>query len=70
VPVISSYAVQFSNVDFSMISASTIDLFITDGNSSNSPSIIPPLSDSQVAALTAQGRKMVGYVNVDVTTMI
>jgi Ca2+-binding RTX toxin-like protein/endo-alpha-1,4-polygalactosaminidase (GH114 family) len=61
-PAISSYAVQYSNVDFSAISASTLDLFITDGRSNNSS-----LSDSEVAALTAQGRKVVGHVNVDVT---
>jgi len=66
-PVISSYALQYSNVSFSAISASTFDLFITEGDNDNSTFIIPALSDSQVATLTAQGRTVVGYVNVAVT---
>jgi|GEM_PF-5230240 len=66
-PTISSYALQYSNVDFSVISASTFDLFIAEADADNSPFIAPNLSDAQVATLTAQGRTIVGYVNVAVT---
>jgi uncharacterized protein (TIGR01370 family) len=66
-PRISSYALQYSNVNFSAISTSTFDLFICEADADNSPFILPNLSDSQVAALTAQGRTIAGYVNVAVT---
>ncbi|TMJ19716.1 MAG: calcium-binding protein [Alphaproteobacteria bacterium] len=64
-PAVSSYALQWSNVAFSTIAASSLDLFITDGNGSISNSGLPQLSDSQVAELVAQGRRVVGYVNLD-----
>jgi uncharacterized protein (TIGR01370 family) len=66
-PAISSYALQYSSVDFAAISASTFDLFITEGDADSSSFIVPSLSDAQVATLTGQGRTLVGYVNVAVT---
>jgi uncharacterized protein (TIGR01370 family) len=64
---ISSFAVQFNNVDFEQIASSSIDLFITDGAPLASGGGFPAISDTQVAQLIAQGRAVVGYVNVAVT---
>ncbi|HVQ08003.1 MAG TPA: hypothetical protein VMS43_06170 [Allosphingosinicella sp.] len=66
-PRISSYALQYSNVDYPTILASTFDLFICEADADNSTFIVPNLSDAQVATLTAQGRTIAGYVNVAVT---
>ncbi len=66
-PKISSYALQYSGVTFSTIFNSTFDLFITEGDADNSQFIIPALTDSEVAMLRAQGRTIVGYVDVAVT---
>ncbi|HYI40517.1 MAG TPA: endo alpha-1,4 polygalactosaminidase [Allosphingosinicella sp.] len=67
-PIISSYALQYeqSNASFAALAASSIDLFITNGAPFD-PVGLRPFSDANVAALTAQGRAVVGYVNVAVT---
>ena len=64
---ISSFAVQFRNVDFEQILNSSIDLFITEGAPLAPGGGFPAVSDAQVAQLIAQGRAVVGYVNVAVT---
>ena len=66
-PVISSYGLQLSNVIFQAISTSTFDLFITEGAPLAPGGGFPEISDAQVAQLQAQGRTVVGYVNVSVT---
>ena len=63
-PVISSYALQYSNVDFETIEESSFDLFITEARPFDSGS---QLTNAEVATLAAQGRTIVGYVNVAVT---
>lgn len=64
---ISSYAVQFSNVNYAAVAASSFDLFITEGAPLAPNGGFPAVSDAEVAALRAQGRTVVGYVNVAVT---
>jgi uncharacterized protein (TIGR01370 family) len=68
VPAVSSFALQYGNADasFATLQNSSIDLFITDGNPFGTVAS-RPFSDSHVAALEAQGRLVVGYVNVSVT---
>jgi uncharacterized protein (TIGR01370 family) len=66
-PNIFSYAVQYSNVNFNAIFNSTFDLFITEGDADDSPFLVPALSGAQIAQLIAQGRSVVGYVDVAVT---
>jgi uncharacterized protein (TIGR01370 family) len=66
-PRISSYALQYSNVNFSSISTSTFDLFITEGAPLAPGGGFPAISDAQVAQLRGQGRSVIGYVNVAVT---
>lgn len=66
-PVISSYALQYRNVSFSTIAASTFDLFITEGAPLAPGGGFPGLTEGEVAQLIAQGRTVVGYVNVAVT---
>ena len=66
-PTISSYALQYSDVNFTTISSSTFDLFITEGAPLAPGGGFPALSDTQVGQLQAQGRTVVGYVNVAVT---
>jgi len=66
---ISSFALQYRNVNFAQVSASSFDLFITEGapNPVTRTPGFAAITDSQVAALRAQGRQVVGYVNVAVT---
>ena len=66
-PVISSYALQYSGITFSSISSSTFDLFITEGAPLAPGGGFPGITDAQVAQLRGQGRTVVGYVNVAVT---
>ena len=66
-PTISSYALQYSNVNFTSLLSSTFDLFITEGAPLAPGGGFPAISDVQVAQLLAQGRHVVGYVNVCVT---
>jgi uncharacterized protein (TIGR01370 family) len=66
-PVISSYALQYLNVNFNALLSSTYDLFITEGAPLAPGGGFPAITDSQVAQLGAQGRTVVGYVNVSVT---
>lgn len=66
-PVISSYALQYGNVVFNDILNSTYDLFITEGAPLAPGGGFPAITDGQVAQLAAQGRTVVGYVNVSVT---
>ena len=66
---VSSFALQYRNVNFAQVSASSFDLFITEG-APNPVTQLPgfaAISDAQVATLRAQGRQVVGYVNVAVT---
>ncbi len=67
-PAISSFALQYSNANasFTALQNSSVDLFITDGNPFGSVAS-RAFSDANVAALQAQGRLVVGYVNVAVT---
>jgi uncharacterized protein (TIGR01370 family) len=66
-PVISSYALQYSGVNFTTIQNSTFDLFITEGAPLAPGGGFPAITDTQVGTLVAQGRTVVGYVNVAVT---
>ncbi|TMJ19717.1 MAG: hypothetical protein E6G92_08080 [Alphaproteobacteria bacterium] len=66
-PTISSYALQLSTVNFTAISTSTFDLFITEGAPLAPGGGFPAITDTQVAQLRGQGRTVVGYVNVAVT---
>ena len=66
-PVISSYALQYKDVDFQAISTSTFDLFITEGAPLAPGGGFPGITPSQVAQLRTQGRTVVGMVNVAVT---
>jgi uncharacterized protein (TIGR01370 family) len=66
-PVISSYALQFRSVSFAALAASPYDLIITEGAPLPRAGSVPAITDSEVAALRAQGRTVVGYVNVAVT---
>jgi uncharacterized protein (TIGR01370 family) len=66
-PAISSYALQYLNVNFASVSSSFFDLFITEGAPLPKSGSLPAITDAQVAALRAQGRTVVGYVNVSVT---
>ena len=63
-PDISTYALQYSGVDFNAIHSSSFDLFITEGRPVDGGGAI---TDVQVDALQAQGRIVLGYVNVAVT---
>ncbi len=66
-PGISSFALQYTNVDYAAVAASSYDMFITEGDPLNSAFVIPTLTDAQVVTLVAQGRQIIGYVNVSVT---
>jgi Ca2+-binding RTX toxin-like protein len=55
---ISSYALQYGKVNFKTVSASGVDLFITDTSQ---------LSASQIATLKGQGRVVAGYLNLSAT---
>ena len=66
-PTISSYALQYSDVNFAAISSSTFDLFITEGAPLAPGGGFPRDHRREVAQLKAQGRTVVGYVNVAVT---
>ena len=66
--VISSYILQYGNVDFSNIYSNVgVDLVITEGIPLPKAGSLPALTDPQVELLVAQGRTVVGYVNVAVT---
>jgi hypothetical protein len=56
-PAVSSYALQWSNLDFSAISTSTLDLFITDGHGSNiRPSGLAGISEPLPQAMRMEPR--------------
>ncbi len=63
---ISSFGLQYGDVDYSQVSASSYDLFITEGNPLDSTGIQAAFTTSQLSALEAQGRTVVGYVDVSV----
>lgn len=64
---ISSYALQYRDVSYSAIAGSTLDLLITEG-APLAPTVAGrALTDAEVATLRAQGRIIVGYVDVAVT---
>lgn len=63
----SNFAVQFTNVNFAQIAGSSVDLFITEGAPLAPGGGFPAITDAQVAQLIAQGRSVVGYVNLAVT---
>jgi endo-alpha-1,4-polygalactosaminidase (GH114 family) len=62
-PEISNYVLSYGAGHYSDLAASPYDLIITEGAPFGA---FPALSDAQVAALHAQGRTIVGYVNVGV----
>ncbi|HTQ12996.1 MAG TPA: endo alpha-1,4 polygalactosaminidase [Rhizomicrobium sp.] len=64
---VSSYALQYNGVDFNALYRSSFDLFITEGDPIPKPGTLPAITPGQVAALEAQGRTVVGYVNLSVT---
>ncbi len=64
---VSSYALQYNGVDFNVLYHSSFDLFITEGDPIPKTGSAPAINLSQVAALEAQGRTIVGYVNLSVT---
>ncbi len=64
---VSSFAVQFANVSYTAVAASSFDLFITEGAPLAPGGGFPAITDQQVALLRGQGRTVVGYVNVAVT---
>jgi uncharacterized protein (TIGR01370 family) len=67
VPRISNYALQYSNISLPALFASPYDLIITEGQPLPRAGAVQIITDAQVAALQAQGRTVVGYVNVGVT---
>jgi Ca2+-binding RTX toxin-like protein/endo-alpha-1,4-polygalactosaminidase (GH114 family) len=66
-PNITNYALQYDNVVFDAIASSSMDLFITEGDQGDSDFIDPALTASQIGALRAAGRLVVGYVDTAVT---
>lgn len=66
-PRVTSFALQYGVLNYDALLNSSLDLFITEGDADNSPFIIASITDARVAALQAQGRTIVGYVNVAVT---
>jgi Ca2+-binding RTX toxin-like protein len=70
VPAITSFLLQYTNVNFSTLFSSTFDLVITEGAPLPRPNSFPQLTDNQVDQLQAQGRRVAGYVNVSVTDTV
>lgn len=66
-PRISSFGLQYNNVNFSQMLNSPYDLIITEGDPLPPPDSVPAMTDSQVMQLQAQGRTLVGYVETSVT---
>lgn len=64
---ISSWCLQYENVDFAALSSSPYDLIITEGAPLPAPGVQPALDEFQIKALQNQGRRVVGYVNLAVT---
>jgi uncharacterized protein (TIGR01370 family) len=64
---ISSYMLQYGSVDYTALLNSPYDLIITEAAPLPLPGSVPQLTAAQVLALQAQGRTVVGYVNVAVT---
>jgi uncharacterized protein (TIGR01370 family) len=70
VPAITSFLLQYTNVNFNTLFSSTFDLIITEGAPLPRPNSFPQLTDNQVDQLQAQGRRVAGYVNVSVTDTV
>jgi hypothetical protein len=66
-PDISSFALQYSQVSYPDLFNSTFDLIVTEGDPVPKAGSVPALSLAHVAALEAQGRTVIGYVNLSVT---
>jgi uncharacterized protein (TIGR01370 family) len=66
-PQISSYVLQYGSVDYASLLVSPFDLIITEAAPLALPGNLPQLTAAQVQALQAQGRTVIGYVNVAVT---
>ena len=64
---ISSFGLQYFGIDFEALKQSSYDLFITEGNPKSFSGAYAALTDTQVGTLTAQGRTVVGYVDIAVT---
>lgn len=63
-PEISSFALQYSDVDIGQLEASPYDLFITEGDPFGDN---PAIDRHDLKALQGQGRSVIGYVNLSVT---
>ena len=64
---VSSFIIQYSNVNYADFLSADADLIITEGDGDDSPRVTEQLSAEQAANLIAQGRLVAGYVNVGVT---
>ena len=63
---ISSFVLQYENIDYAALKASSFDLIITQGDTGRAGNPLAGVTDNQVKELIAQGRTVVGYVNVAV----
>ena len=64
---ISSFALQYSHVNFAKLKASPYDLIVTEGDPVPDGDPHPAIGPSAVAQLQSQGRTVVGYVDLSVT---
>ncbi len=69
-PFSNTFALQYENASESQFGASAFEMIISDGHAlylTEPGANPPPVSDAGVANLQAQGRLMIGYVDVAVT---
>ena len=67
---VSSFIIQYSNVNYADLLSADADLIITEGDGDDSPLITEQLTPGEIANLIAQGRLIAGYVNVGVTDAV
>jgi uncharacterized protein (TIGR01370 family) len=63
---VSNFALQYNDVDFDALYASPYDLIVTEGDPVPAGTPHPAISAAHVAALRAQGRTVIGYVETSI----